>query len=1503
MKSEHDNHITIENKLPGMPGFIQTLAGYYSQFLETDFKKSREPKRKFANRDAAGRKVGIHFSRYPRLKNVITEIINQKQDIPDLVIKSGQYKSDLPISIETAIFSAIDAVSLQYLVNDFVPFKEKIIQKLTATEIDIEAVMEYAVNQMMNIVDTNIVSPVLDIIAPVFERQNTNSTALDQLITYSEEISKILIKDAEEQLPTAISSIAFKHEQEDFDKLMEELQNEIRIKDLLKNYFSDFATSDVFTDLRELVTTFKTAENLQFYLNFGEVNFKKSKFPLYFLPININIDKSKIHIILEPHIYVNKKAIEFLIGEINRSQVGTNTINPLTERIFYKESNSSYVEIANQTLHNILTVLQVKGEVNLTSSGKTIGTGALRMEINNEISISLADKSDESIVNDYEALISGLDEDSPLLKAFHRLIEGFLTENPLSIENSIDKSWQDTEITERLVFQSPLPLAEEQRKILSAIRNKDSRFISVEGPPGTGKSHTIAAIAFEMILKGENILILSDKKEALDVVEGKLNDVIGKVRGVETDYVNPILRLGKSGSNYSNIVKQNSINKLKSNLQAFEARAKEFDEEYRNSEDRLKNDIKRTISSVQKIDLEKIFNFYQDEHKFIDENPNIEDFYIDSDDLETLINMAEIVDKNRQGFAYFFSKDSSVEKIEEIAELATLISSIPEDIKYILKECPELKIDELHTLSHTANSIQELEIPLFGYFFAKSSLSHYSQRIYDITGLSLSKPQDELNKLRTISTIDSELSLVLNNNGKNGSDADSKEVLYRSAINKIHISYENQETIRDYLELDYEYLEAIEVPYLIKDLLALKSNTGSILNRCKELYNKRREINTEFSNIPEFDYHTSKTNIETLNAQRLTNTIDKRVIDFATHKKADAKTLQQIIRNKSKFPTDKFDLLKQAFPCMIAGLRDYAEFIPFEADLFSLIIIDEASQVSIAQALPAILRSKKMVVMGDRKQFSNVKTSNASKALNQGYFSDVNDVFKKTVAKDDDFLITKCDSFNIKNSVMDFFETISNFSIQLRKHFRGYPEMISFSSKYFYDGYLQALKIRGKPIEDVFEFIEVEDLDRIETTKNANKQEAELIINKLLEMIKEDSPLSVAIITPFTQQQKIISTMISEHSESDIFQKKLKIAVFTFDTCQGEERDVIFYSMVANRQKDLLNYIFPTSLSSNLSEDEIDGKLKFQRLNVGFSRGKEKLVFVLSKPIEEFSGSIGQALRHYKGQLENSFTAPDPSEVDQSSPMEAKLLEWIQQTSFYTTRNESVEIVPQFEIGKYLKALDSTYVHPNYKVDFLLRIKTEKGIYQVILEYDGFEHHFTDRDKVNAMNWKTYLTPEDVERECILEGYGYKMLRINRFNLGNDPISTLDNRLINLLNKLDEDFENEMIKSIQKDTEERVKGLKEGTHKECNKCKKIKPKVEFFDASLKSQYGINCRDCKLNSGRSPSKNQKNKNSTSSSSVDMASVYIDGRYWKSMPKSQALKAVKTLKSRGKKAKIK
>jgi superfamily I DNA and/or RNA helicase len=103
-------------------------------------------------------------------------------------------------------------------------------------------------------------------------------------------------------------------------------------------------------------------------------------------------------------------------------------------------------------------------------------------------------------------------------------------------------------------------------------------------------------------------------------------------------------------------------------------------------------------------------------------------------------------------------------------------------------------------------------------------------------------------------------------------------------------------------------------------------------------------------------------------------------MDFYGNNRATAKTLRDIIRTKRRFPREEFGKLRKAFPCMLAGIRDYAEYIPLEADVFDLLIIDEASQVSVAQAFPALLRSKKVLILGDRKQFSNVKAAQARKS-------------------------------------------------------------------------------------------------------------------------------------------------------------------------------------------------------------------------------------------------------------------------------------------------------------------------------------------------------------------------------------------------------------------------------------------------------------------------------------------------------------------------------------------
>jgi AAA domain/Sulfatase-modifying factor enzyme 1 len=551
----------------------------------------------------------------------------------------------------------------------------------------------------------------------------------------------------------------------------------------------------------------------------------------------------------------------------------------------------------------------------------------------------------------------------------------------------------------------------------------------------------------------------------------------------------------------------------------------------------------------------------------------------------------------------------------------------------------------------------------------------------------------------------------------------------------------------------------------------LEANEGSLslVNRLADLKVREFLISARFLAVPKLDYIDAKSKIESLNTQHLAERIDERLIEFHDNKRNDAMALGKIIREKQRFPIDKFADIQRAFPCIIAGLRDYAEFIPLERELFDLVIIDEASQVSIAQALPAIIRAKKILVLGDRNQFGNVKTSNASKEVNIAFMQDLIKAFTEDFADVSQAVRTKIDLFNIKSSVLDFIEPISNFSIQLKKHFRSYPEMISFSSKHFYGDSLQVMKIRGKLIEDVIEFDPV-DHDGLVDKRNVNVLEAKRIVDRVVELLDLDPMPSVGIITPHTEQQAFIAKLFNDHPRADEMYDSLRLKVMTFDTCQGEEREIIFYSLVATAEKDRLAYVFPSKLDRDGSE-EVDHNLRLQRLNVGLSRGQEKLVFVHSKPTEGYSSALKVALQHYRNELERSKLMPSTDDLDDASPMERKVLHWLSQVPLIRDLGDDCEVIAQFELGKYLKQLDPSYRHPDYRVDFLVRVSNGRRQHQLVLEYDGFEFHFEKGvpvGMINATTWRAYLTSEDLEREKVLEGFGVQMIRLNRFNRGEE---------------------------------------------------------------------------------------------------------------------------------------
>jgi ssDNA-binding Zn-finger/Zn-ribbon topoisomerase 1 len=126
---------------------------------------------------------------------------------------------------------------------------------------------------------------------------------------------------------------------------------------------------------------------------------------------------------------------------------------------------------------------------------------------------------------------------------------------------------------------------------------------------------------------------------------------------------------------------------------------------------------------------------------------------------------------------------------------------------------------------------------------------------------------------------------------------------------------------------------------------------------------------------------------------------------------------------------------------------------------------------------------------------------------------------------------------------------------------------------------------------------------------------------------------------------------------------------------------------------------------------------------------------------------------------------------------------------------------------------------------------------KIILEYDGFDEHFADLPGINEKNYADYYSAKDVYRQKVLEGYGCRFLRINRFNVGKNPVQTLNQRLVELLAKGRNN--NSSIENIHS----AIEGLQTGELKECPKCKELRPLTDFENNALASGYGRYCVAC------------------------------------------------------------
>ncbi|MBU4306155.1 MAG: hypothetical protein KJ893_11140, partial [Candidatus Omnitrophica bacterium] len=493
---------------------------------------------------------------------------------------------------------------------------------------------------------------------------------------------------------------------------------------------------------------------------------------------------------------------------------------------------------------------------------------------------------------------------------------------------------------------------------------------------------------------------------------------------------------------------------------------------------------------------------------------------------------------------------------------------------------------------------------------------------------------------------------------------------------------------------------------------------------------------------------------------------------------------------------DEAKVLLNSISCIIAEPSAISKHFPMEEGLIDVLIIDEASQVSIADSISLILRAKQVVIFGDEYQYGAVSATNVSSRYSAGYFSEiitayaddynttvseaakkelVDEVSKEVSAEEQesDCLLKPQDgtvlwlkTFNIRTSTLTFAKAIANYTTSLKEHFRSFPEIIGYSNDFFYKEAQMELvvnRIRTKPIGEVLQFVTVSTQGL--AGPNTNLDEIEAICNDIRSRLDAGFKGTIGIITSFKEQQARMEQLINEKFNMAALRRDHKLIIWFVGDVQGEERDIVYYSFVEDKNLKNANLasIYPV----------IDGtadnirSLKMQRLNVGFSRAKDTMVFVCSQPIEQFSNTrLGAALKHYYAVLEsnkkNDFFVEDESVF--GSPMEKKLYALLLDTKFVKERREYIKIIPQFDIGKYISAEYKVYI-PKYRADFLLTYAQGGKEATLILEYDGLEFHFKDPREVNSLNFSQSYLDYDTARQLELESYGYPFLRINKFNL------------------------------------------------------------------------------------------------------------------------------------------
>lgn len=765
-----------------------------------------------------------------------------------------------------------------------------------------------------------------------------------------------------------------------------------------------------------------------------------------------------------------------------------------------------------------------------------------------------------SIQRDFDGMLAGREINGILNDLVTDLNKSdFLSDLPAPLSETEIRD-KGLEASERdLVYINSLNSAQEN--ILTAINRQDE--IVVQGPPGTGKSQVITGLITSAVMKGNTVLMVSEKKTALDVVYSRLGNL--------ARYCLLIDDVGNKDLFYKQL---DSMLKASTPKRGVELEP-------------LSDSIDKDVSLLQNIanvmyspcdfgiapyklyamdrwlDLSDKRQF--DEYKILKDN-------IDPDLLSLKYN--DIYELHRR-----FMDPTLMRNFDEFMDMTSkypwMTQMKPDLSEYNIGEMKadlldlEKQMMEFNSKGFMGKLFSKGKVTREATVMADKYFANYNEHTLQTIKDDPRKIFEGLDGYDTYSARATVYNKLTSSERTYGSD-----ILSISSETKMPFNHSND---RMYDWILNDHLQRFDASH--KDIMQEIWDFDSIISDMDRKIEEKRGL--------------TRDKVEEVFQENLKYISESK-------RRGD---INRIIESKRKWNLNKF-INRYGYE-LFKGIRVWlltpevvSEILPLEMGIFDMLIFDEASQMYVEKGIPSIYRAKKVVVAGDHKQLrpSSLGTGRIE------YESDEEDL--------DDVVSAALE----EESLLDLARARYD-SILLNFHYRSkYEELIAFSNYAFYGGRLYVSPNVIEPPRPPIEVFRVNGL----WEDKSNRAEAEKIVSLLKEFfVNRRNNETVGIITFNASQRDLINDMIDEECAEDAtFGKMVTDEMKRFDngedvglfiknieSVQGDERDVIIFSIgYAKNSEGRLMQRFGW-LNNRGGEN---------RLNVAISRAKQKIMIVTS---------------------------------------------------------------------------------------------------------------------------------------------------------------------------------------------------------------------------------------------------------------------------------------------------